>query len=451
MTLSAPSRQLSGWGRFPSYESPVVRPERYRQISELQINQARIARGCGRSYGDAALASKGNVIDMRRLDRMLDFDMETGILHAEAGLTLADTIKHLLPLGWFPAITPGTQHVTLGGCIASDVHGKNHHHSGSFSSHVDGISLIDATGRETWVDRATDPDLFNATCGGMGLTGVIGEVRLRLRRVESAYIQTREDPAPNLATLMEMLADPNFDDDYTVAWIDCLRGGRGILMRGRHALMDELPKKLHAYAFEPQLAKPRRVPFTPPRGLLNRYSVGMFNEAYYRSHQGSTRNTTLQDYRRFFYPLDGLSDWNRLYGRGGFIQYQCVMPQDAAVEGLPKLLARINRAKLASFLAVLKRMGAEADSLLGFPLAGYTLAMDLPINGARAVELCAELDAITTDHGGRVYLAKDACLDAGRFRQMYPRYPAWLDIKRRVDPENHYASALSQRLGIPND
>lgn len=391
------------------------------------------------------------MVDMRRLDRMLAFDEQAGTLRAEAGLTLADVIKHLLPQGWFPAITPGTQHVTLGGCVASDVHGKNHHHSGSFASCVEGISLIDPMGHETWVDRSTDPELFYATSGGMGLTGLIGEVALRLRRVESAYIATRHYPADNLSALMDMLDAPDLDDEYTVAWIDCMRNGRGILMAGRHATTDELPSKIRKHAFEPDVAHARRVPFTPPRGLLNRFSVALFNEVYYRSHVGSGGKETLQDYRRFFYPLDGLEEWNKLYGAGGFVQYQTVLPKEAAAEGVAKLLAKISQANLSPFLAVLKRMGPEAEGMLSFPLAGYTLAMDLPIYGARAVDLCAELDAITLDHGGRVYLAKDACLNAERFRRMYPRYPAWLDIKRRVDPQNHFASALSRRLGIPDD
>lgn len=451
MTSPESIQTLAGWGQYPRYESTVVRPERYRLLSELDHTNTLIARGCGRSYGDAALSESGRVVDMRRLDRILDFDPDSGLLRAEAGLTLEALIDCLLPQGWFPPVTPGTRHVTLGGCIASDVHGKNHHHEGSFSTRLDGLSLLDAQGHSHWIDRESAPDTFNATTGGMGLTGIIGEVALRLRRVETAYIETRHHPARDLRELMTLLADPEYDDEYTVAWIDCLRGGRGILMRGHHAVLERLPNAWQPHALTPPARATRRIPFTPPRGLLNRHTVAIFNALYYHLNLRGKTQAGLSDYRRFFYPLDGLGEWYRLYGRGGFVQYQCVLPEAAATEGLEALLARIQTAGLSPFLAVLKRMGPESVAPLSFPLAGYTLAMDLPLSGDRAQQLSAELDAITLAHGGRLYLAKDTCLDGSRFRRMYPRYPEWLRVKRAQDPDNRFTSALARRLDIPND
>ncbi|OBS10688.1 FAD-binding oxidoreductase [Acidihalobacter prosperus] len=453
MTSAQSIQTLTGWAQYPRREAPVLRPERYRLLEKVVLadDTPLIARGCGRSYGDAALDGDGRVVDMLRLDRILDFDPRSGLLRAEAGLTLQALIECLLPQGWFPSVTPGTRHVTLGGCVASDVHGKNHHHEGSFSAYVDGLSLIDAHGQAHWLDRTKTPDEFHATTGGMGLTGLIGEVALRLKRVETGYIETRHHPARDLQTLMARLADPEYDDDYTVAWIDCLRGGRGILMRGHHAPLESLPAAWRRHALSPPARAVRSLPFDLPRGLLNRHTVSAFNALYYRANLRGGTEARLLDYRRFFYPLDTLGNWHRLYGRSGFVQYQCVLPDDTADNGLRALLARLQSAGLSPFLAVLKRMGKAGPAPLGFARAGYTLAMDLPLFGEQALHLCAELDAITLAHGGRVYLAKDACLDGDRFRSMYPRYREWLQVKRRLDPENRFVSALARRLSIPDD
>lgn len=443
--------RLSGWARYPSIETRIVRPERYAQTTALcREESSLIARGCGRAYGDAALNGSGLVLATERLDRMLAFDADTGLLRAEAGLTLDSLLRHFIPRGWFPPVTPGTRHVSLGGCVASDVHGKNHHLDGSFGAHVESLELLTADGTRHEIGPAREDELFNATTGGMGLTGLIGEVGLRLRAIESAYIQARHRPARHLDELMGLFSDPACDDDYTVAWIDCLSGGRGVLMSGHHAAIEELPAELRGTPLQTEARRVLDVPFNLPGGLLNGLTVGAFNALYYRMN-GDRQDPFITDYGSFFYPLDGLGQWYRLYGRRGFIQYQCVFPETTANAGLHRLLGILQSHRMAPFLAVLKRMGAAAPGALSFPGPGYTLAVDLPINGSAAHRLTAELDAVTQEHGGRVYLAKDACLTPEGFREMYPRYPQWLSVKRAVDPENRFRSALSDRLGIPHD
>lgn len=445
------TEQLAGWGQYPRLETRTLRPERYALLAETCGESVScIARGQGRAYGDAALSADGLVVSTERLDRILDFDAESGLLRAEAGLTLDTLLRHFVPRGWFPPVTPGTRHVSLGGCVASDVHGKNHHRDGSFGAFVDALKLVTADGAQRTIGPHRDADLFHATTGGMGLTGLIGEVALRLRRIETAYILARHSPARDLGELMALLSDPACDDVYTVAWIDCLSNGRGILMSGHHAAPDDLPAELRDAPLSTHSRRVRDVPFNLPRGLLNGLTVGAFNAFYYRLN-GDRQTPFVTDYDSFFYPLDGLGRWHRLYGRRGFVQYQCVLPEPGAADGLQRLLDVLRQRRQTPFLAVLKRMGAASEGPLSFPLPGYTLAVDLPVAGSAAQGIAAELDAVTLDHGGRVYLAKDACLAPAAFRRMYPRYPQWLAVKRAVDPENRFRSALAQRLDIPHD
>lgn len=443
---------LSGWGQYPRLATRTVRPERYALLADAcRAERSCIARGQGRAYGDAALNTDGLVIATERLNRILAFDADSGLLRAEAGLTLAELLEHFVPRGWFPPVTPGTRHVSLGGCVASDVHGKNHHRDGSFSAFVDSLELISADGSARSIGPQSEPELFHATSGGMGLTGLIGEVALQLRRIETAYIQARHHPARDLDELIALFEDPEKDDDYTVAWIDCLSGaGRGVYMAGHHARVDELPPEMR---YRPLELSPHRtigIPFDLPGGLLNGFTVGVFNALYYRIN-ADRQAPFVTDFGSFFYPLDGLSRWYRLYGRHGFIQYQCVLPEASAAAGLQRLLDVLQNRRQAPFLAVLKRMGTAAAGHLSFPQPGYTLAVDLPMAGVRAQRLAAELDAVTLDHGGRVYLAKDACLEPQTFRRMYPRYAQWREIKRAIDPDNRFRSALAQRLGIPHE
>jgi decaprenylphospho-beta-D-ribofuranose 2-oxidase len=442
---------LSGWGRYPVQTCELERPERY---ADLRSDAALlIARGQGRSYGDAALNEHGRVMLTERVNRLLDFDVENGILRAEAGVTLAEILDVIVPKGWFLPVTPGTKFVSLGGCVAADVHGKNHHHEGSFGDHVLAIELILADSSHVACSPAKEPELFWATVGGMGLTGIIGEVTLKLIPIFSAYMMVRHHAAGDLEQLFLHLQNPAVDDRYTVAWIDSLATGknlgRGIAMCGHHAAVQELPADFgNVLASKPE--RSRSVPFDFPAWALNPMSIGAFNAIYYR-REGSKHQPFLTSYDPYFYPLDAIGHWNRLYGKRGFVQYQCVIPERSAFDGIQALLQELSGSRRPSFLAVLKRLGAQGRGLLSFPMAGYTLALDLPIRDDGLFVLLNKLDEIVLQHGGRVYLAKDARLSAVSFRAMYPRYGEWLKIKNAIDPGNRFSSSLARRLQIPGN
>ena len=440
---------ISGWGRYPVESCELERPERYTELRPTAAGL--IARGQGRSYGDAALNNNGRVLLTERVNRLLELDAEQGILRAEAGVTLAEILDVIVPKGWFLPVTPGTKFVSLGGCVAADVHGKNHHHDGSFGDHVLGMEMILADGRRMSCSATENPALFWATAGGMGLTGIIGEVTLKLVPVQNGSMMVRHHAAGNLEQLFKLLEDPAKDDRYTVAWLDSLaRGqqlGRGIAMFGHHAATEELPVDFKS---SDKAKSSRSIPFDLPPLLLNPLSVGAFNALYYQ-HEGGKREPFLCDYDRYFYPLDAIGHWNRLYGKRGFVQYQCVIPEKTAFDGVKALLQKLSGSRRPSFLAVLKRFGAQGRGLLSFPMAGYTMALDLPIRDDGLFVLLDELDKIVLQHGGCVYLAKDARLSADSFRAMYPRYEEWLRIKNVVDPKNVFSSSLSRRLRIAEE
>ncbi len=446
--MAALITSISGWGRYPVQTCKLQRPERY---ADLRPNLASlIARGQGRSYGDAALNENGGVLLTERVNRLLEFDVEQGILRAEAGATLAEILDVIVPQGWFLPVTPGTRFVSLGGCVAADVHGKNHHHDGSFGAHVLGIELILADGSSTLCSPSENAELFWATVGGMGLTGIIGEVALKLIPIQSAYMQVRHHAAADFENLFRLMQDAALDDRYTVAWIDSMAGGaqfgRGIVMCGHHAAPDELAADC-VQPFQVEAARTRSIPFDFPPWALNALSIGAFNAQYF-SREGGKREPFLSGYDRYFYPLDGIVQWNRMYGKRGFVQYQCVIPESTSFEGIRKLLQELSDSRRPSFLAVLKRLGAQGRGLLSFPMAGYTLALDLPIRDDGLFPLLNKLDDIVLQHGGRVYLAKDARLAAASFRNMYPNFAEWLRIKNSVDPECIFSSSMSRRLQI---
>lgn len=437
---------LSGWGRYPQQTCTLVRPERYADLGRNASSL--IARGQGRSYGDAALNQDGQVLLTERLNRMLKLDVENGILRAESGVTLAEILDVIVPKGWFLPVTPGTQFASLGGCVAADVHGKNHHHDGSLGDHVLSMELFLADGSRVRCAPDENAELFSASVGGMGLIGIIGEVTLKLMPVKSAYMQVKQHAADNLEQLFQHLQNPLLDDHYSVAWIDCLSQGqqlgRGVVMCAHHAEATMLPT---GEAFNIQTARSRSIPFDVPAWVLNPLSIGAFNAWYYR-HEGSKHQEFLSGYASYFYPLDAISDWNRLYGKRGFLQYQCVIPQASAYAGMLELLELLSASRRSSFLAVLKRFGAQGRGLLSFPMPGYTLALDLPLRDEGLFTLLEQLDEIVIRHGGRVYLAKDARLSASSFRAMYPGYAAWLTIKNAADPDNKFTSSLARRLQI---
>lgn len=439
---------LSGWGRYPRNSCAVYRPERARELTQLFDLEAPtlVARGAGRAYGDAALNHTGAVVDVQRLNRILSFE-PNGLVHCEAGVTFADLIEVFLPRGFFPPASPGTKFVTLGGALAADVHGKSHHREGSFARHVSWFKLLLPSG-ELRTCTPEDRDLFLATAGGMGLTGIISEIQLRLQPVSSAYLSVETLPARDLDQALELF-DRVDSHQFSMAWIDCLsRGramGRAIVMAGDFAP----PQALAPPAREHPLRIPKRarhrVPIDLPGLMLNSLSVRAFNEFYYRLQRRGA-GTRISDYDSFFYPLDSIDQWNRLYGRRGFLQYQCVWPLERGRAGLIELLEAISRSRRGSFLAVLKRFGPQ-EGIMSFPMAGYTLALDFPMRRG-LLEFLERLDDLVVAHGGRVYLAKDARLRPARLRQMYPELPRFRAIRDRVDPDHRLASSLSRRLEI---
>ena len=442
---------LGGWGRYPVETCQVFRPERRAAVAEtLAANAAPtfVARGLGRSYGDAALNAGGGVIVHDRLDRVLDFDPVRGVLQCEAGVSIADIIRGWLPRGWFPPVTPGTKFVTVGGAIAADVHGKNHHRDGTISAFVDELSLLTADGDTLRCSRTERPDVFWATVGGMGLTGMILDARLRLRPVESAWLSVDYRKARDLDETLGVFASSDAGSPYSVAWIDCLaRGratGRAVIMHGDHA-----PAEAVRAAGRAPFVIPRRhrvaVPIDLPGVFLNPLTVRLFNAVYYAAH-GDARGR-LVDFERFFYPLDGVAHWNRLYGRHGFAQYQVVLPPDEGPRGLRMLLERLSGSGRPSFLAVLKRLGPANAGLLSFPREGYTLALDLPVR-AGVADFLRELDRLVLARGGRVYLAKDATTTPHSLRAMYPRLDEFRAVKARLDPRGVLSSSLARRLSI---
>ncbi|MCH7904307.1 MAG: FAD-binding oxidoreductase [Armatimonadetes bacterium] len=438
--------ELSGWGRFPRVEQTVVRPEKAAQLA-YQSGKT-LARGQGRSYGDAALNSEGVVLLTERLNRFLEFDEKTGVLQAEAGATLERVLEAMVPRGWFLPVTPGTKFCSLGGCVATDVHGKNHHRDGPFSNFVREIELVLPGGETVKCSREERADLYWATVGGMGLTGVISTVTLQLKKIETAYMKVNHRQAANLDVVFNLLQTPACDDVYSVCWLDCLAKGkhlgRGVLMTAHHAKRSEIPLMTRD-ALKPKFRRQRRIKRDWPTIYLNRFTVGLFNALYYRV-QGR-RGEFHVDYDRFFYPLDAVNDWNRMYGKAGFVQYQFVVPTERAREAVRKAMLLISKFKRASFLAVLKRFGPAGKGLLSFPAEGYTLAVDLPVCNALP-KLLKRLDEIVLEYGGRVYLAKDACLPVPAFKAMYPKLDEFLKVKREVDPENRFSSDLARRLEI---
>jgi len=450
--MSEPT-SLSGWGRYPTVESRVDRPEKRSALRSRVEGDGEpvLARGAGRSYGDAALLDgSGTTVLTDRLNRMLAFDSNTGVLRAEAGVRLREILETFVSRGWFLPVTPGTKEVTLGGAVAFDIHGKNHHRDGGISNFVREIELLTADGKTVTCGPKQNEELFWATVSGAGLTGIITEVALELRPIETAHVAERILKAQDLDDAFALFKEHEPDYLYSVAWIDCLASGgslgRSHLMFGRHATPDELPAKQRRdpLGYEPDHLA--RLPFDLPEGVLNEYTVKAFNQLFY-ARQRTRDKQEVVGIDPFFYPLDAIGDWNRMYGESGFVQFQCVLPMDESYDGLKEILSQVQESGLASFLAVLKRMGGPDGGLLTFPMKGYTLALDIPRRDGLE-PLLRDLHETVARRGGRVYLAKDAYLRPGTFREMYPALEEWLAVKRGVDPENRFTSAQAHRLGI---
>ena len=401
-------RPVSSWGRLSRDLHEVVDLDDRSSAAERIAGSRRpgLPFGNGRSYGDVCLNAGGTLWATRGLDRFLAFDERTGVIECEAGVTLKEVIDVALPRGWFPAVTPGTQFVTVGGAVANDVHGKNHHGSGCFGNHVESLTLLRTDGRRIVCGPAVEPDWYRATVGGLGLTGLVSQVSFRLRPVAGPWLDCERHAFQSLEQFFELSAASIGRWEYTVSWIDCstLRRGepRGIFFAGNHVA---------SHAPVPA-GSSRRVPFTPPTPLVNRLSLRAFNHAYYGANRAGARRST-RHYRPFFYPLDALLDWNRIYGPRGFYQFQCVVPEPNQKASVRELLQAIAASGEGSFLSVLKTFGPRpALGRLSFPMAGTTLALDFPDLGASTRALLQRLCAIVDAAGGRLYPAKDAFMPA---------------------------------------
>ncbi|MFF7484262.1 FAD-binding protein [Streptomyces luteogriseus] len=442
---------VTGWGRTAPTAAWLIRPRSYEEAAAAVRDcgaRGGIPRGLGRAYGDAAQNAGGSVLDMTALDRVHAIDADGGTVLCDAGVSLHRLMEVLLPLGWFVPVTPGTRYVTVGGAIGADIHGKNHHVSGSFARHVLALELLTADGEIRTVIPGTA--LFDATAGGMGLTGVILTATIRLQPVETSLMSVDTERATDLDDLMARLAATDHRYRYSVAWIDLLaRGaatGRAVLTRGDHAPLDALPARLRR---DPLAFRTPRLPATPeilPEGLLSRTTVGLFNELWYRKAPRA-RTGRLQRISGFFHPLDGVPHWNRVYGRGGFVQYQFVVGHGRE-DALRRIVRRISEHRCPSFLAVLKRFGEADPGWLSFPVPGWTLALDIPAGLPGLGAFLDELDEEVAAAGGRVYLAKDARLRPELLAAMYPRLDDFRELRAELDPHGVFVSDLARRLSL---
>jgi decaprenylphospho-beta-D-ribofuranose 2-oxidase len=443
---------LTGWGRTAPSAARVVAVSRETEIDDLLAHAGErgiIARGLGRSYGDAAQNAGGTVLDGQSIADVIDLDVARGTVRVAAGISFDALMRFVIPRGFFVPVTPGTRLVTVGGALAADVHGKNHHVDGSIANHVESFVLHTPKGVVT-VTPESDPELFWGTAGAMGLTGVVTEVVLRLLPVETSLLRTRNERCPDLDTAMARMRDDDADFRYSVAWIDCGASGaslgRSILSRGDHARREELPPKLRS---DPLRFDPKgRIGAPPwaPNGMLNRASIAIFNELWYRV--SPRLHGQFETIAAFFHPLDGVRNWNRLYGNRGFLQYQYVVPDDAP-EAVRRSVEMLSDAHAASFLAVLKRFGAQNPGPLSFPAPGWTLALDIPAVVPGLAALLDDLDELVADVGGRVYLAKDSRLRPELLPVMYPDLDRFAELRSRVDPAGILQSDLRRRLGLP--
>ncbi len=441
-------KTISNWGNYPKQRVNEWNPSSERTLLEA-INKSGniIARGLGRSYGDASLGK--TVLSTVHLNRILEFNSGSGVLIAECGVSLEQIIEEILPKGWFLPVTPGTKYVTMGGAIAADIHGKNHHVEGCFSRYIQWFDIIIESGETLRCSDSENTDLFHATFGGMGLTGVVIRAALRCKKVETSYIYQTIQPCYDLKELLEKI-DQSISSTYSVAWIDCFTKngvGKGILITGEHATTSQLPANNQKLSVDhPQK---RSVPFFFPSWALSKLSIKVFNQLYFRKQRRNS-GTSVVNYNAFFYPLDAIKNWNRIYGRNGFIQYQMVIPTEYAHEGLTRLLSVIKEKGYGSFLSVLKLFGAE-NKLLSFPSSGYTLALDFPAK-KEVFDLVHELDEIVCSYGGRIYLAKDATTTAVDFKKMYSDQTVqFTAIRKTHNPTGKFRSSQSDRVQLTTD
>ena len=430
--------KIYGWGRYPQQDAYLHVPASCTSLELIAKQQNSVlARGMGRSYGDSANAL--NVLQTTYINHFIEFDKSTGKLSAEAGITLREILEVIVPSGWFLPVTPGTSYVTLGGAIASDVHGKNHHIAGTFGQHIKSLSMLLGTGEVVTTSPQHHADLFHATCGGMGLTGIIMSATIQLLPIKSSFISQKTIKADCIEAACEAF-DSNSDATYSVAWIDCLSKGkslgRSVIMLGEHAEQGGL---------EINTRQKVSVPFSTPSSLLNSLTMKAFNTAYwYKSKQNVGQTVALMPY---FYPLDAIGEWNRLYGKKGFVQFQCVVPKLDGVANMRKLLTEISNSGEGSFLAVLKQFGAGNENLLSFPTEGYTFALDFKVSDT-AIKTVRRLEDMVVDMGGRLYLTKDAVMQESSFKATYPNWEKFEAVREQYGAVGKFSSSQSKRLGL---
>jgi decaprenylphospho-beta-D-ribofuranose 2-oxidase len=444
---STHKEKLAGWGNYPVAESITLNP-RDTDDAKGDIKKGEvIARGLGRSYGDQAVNENNYVAICTKLNHFLHWDEQEGILECEAGVSLEEIITYFGPKGWLPMICPGTKFVTIGGAIANDIHGKAHHIDGSFVNCVLSFSILLADGTVVEASRSENADLFWANFGGLGLLGVLLKARLKLRKIETTYFKQKSIVIKNLDHMLEALDQYDHEYNYSVAWIDALakgsKLGSGVLTLGNAAKLNELPEKLKAEPLKLHKTSKLAVPFFLPSFALNGLTVRMLNRVI-AFVQNSPKEFV--HYEKFFFPLDAINNWNKGYGKRGFIQYQFVIPEDNGKKNLTEILELIAGSGCTPFLNVFKRMG-EGQGILSFPFKGYTLAIDFPVT-KELLSFTPKLDARVLAAGGRLYLGKDALLRESTFKAMYPQYQEWMAIKRKYDPDNRFSSNISRRLGL---
>lgn len=438
---------LSGWGNIPKSSSKVAYPAYVQEFKELLNANKILSRGKGRSYADQATNTNEVILKTERLNHFLSFDETKGILTCEAGVTLDEIIRHLTPRGWFPMITPGTKYVTLGGAIANDVHGKAHHVDGSFVNCVYEFTILLANGSIVKASRSENSDLFWANFGGLGLLGTILTATIQLRKIETTYFKQKAVAAQNLEEMLHAIDTCDQEYAASVAWIDSLatgeKLGRGVLTMGNHATLQDLPPHLRSNPLKIGKKPTLSVPLYLPDFTLNTFTVNLLNVVLYWKQK---TGTGIAHYENFFYPLDMINDWNKGYGKRGFIQYQFVLPLKDGHYNIRTILQEITKSKCIPFLNVLKKFG-KGQGLLSFPVEGYTFAIDFPVTD-KLKSFTQKLDKMVLEMGGRIYLGKDAYLDEATFKAMYPQHKEWLAIKHKYDPLNKFSSDLSRRIGL---
>ena len=437
-------KKISGWGLYPQIDAEISAANFTSDLMQHSPSDTFIPQGNRRSYGDACLAN--HVISTLPLNHFLEFDQNRGLIKCEAGITINDILLFIIPHGFFLPVTPGTKNPTIGGCLAADIHGKNHHKEGSIANFTKEFELVLTDGTKVRCSRTEETELFWATLGGMGLTGTIYSATLSLKKITSSYIKTRILKIKNLDSLCDYFTMAQYEQTYSVAWIDTLSNelGKSLLMLGEHVdhtkIKNSTKLTLHSQ-------KEWNIPFFFPTFALNYLSMKIFNTIFYNKQVRSDRSTIIH-YDPYFYPLDSIGSWNRVYGRKGFLQYQFVVPFDGGQDIMRSFLKKTSERGMLSFLSILKTLGNESGGLLSFPKPGYTLALDIPLKNKNIIGFLSGLTKEITRGGGRIYLAKDAIISKDDFNYMYPKFKDFKRIKKACDPHKRLRSLQSDRLGI---